>query len=338
MADINNEEKNPTPLRIVDEGVPAAETTAAQQEKEQEQNGSEEEEEAGQNSGQEEKSGESLEEEKEAAEEEVAKEEAATEEKIFQSVNYREYRLEVVSDTGVVRPFLIATWGEAQQHYVTSFRALEDQRDEGIDRLTRDLQRVTHVRAVAGPLLENVVDAEEDEGAIDGREEEGREEEVRMPQQTDKQLEAELEALSVLFPRLLRESGTFEHLGDEALTGKWLLKRVLVPTNESRERRRWRHKNRGKNRQTVLKTRSQVIIQARRRIPATIQARRSLLRIQAMRRRPTRTSRPPKKGDSSSLSQLLGLKRKGLFQIFQALEDASDEGIDRLSGPRRVTM
>ncbi|XP_031277184.1 histone H3.v1-like [Pistacia vera] len=114
MADIHNEDENPTPLRIIEsgrasssmaasvdppisEGVPAADTTATQQEREQKQNDSEEEEEAGQNSGQEEESSESEEEE----EEEAAKEEEAAEEKafIFRSVNYRKYGLEVVSDT-----------------------------------------------------------------------------------------------------------------------------------------------------------------------------------------------------------------------------------------------
>ncbi|XP_031272277.1 uncharacterized protein LOC116130693 [Pistacia vera] len=94
------------------------------------------------------------------------------------------YREGVTYWEGVVRPFLTATGGEAQQDYVTSFRALEDEMDEGIDRLMRELQGVTHVRAVAGLLLENVVDAEEDETGIGGREEEGREEQVRMPQQT----------------------------------------------------------------------------------------------------------------------------------------------------------
>ncbi|XP_031251491.1 uncharacterized protein LOC116109415 [Pistacia vera] len=44
----------------------------------------------------------------------------------------------------------------------------------------------------------------------------------------DRQLEAELEPLSVLFPWLLRQSGMFEHLDDEALTGKWPLKLLIV--------------------------------------------------------------------------------------------------------------
>ncbi|XP_031273421.1 FK506-binding protein 5-like [Pistacia vera] len=173
MADINNEKENPTPLRIVEsdrasssmaapvdppisEGVPAAKTTMAQQEREQEQNGSEDEKEARQNSGQEEESGESEEEEEEAAEEEAAEEKAWMYEAILVLAKaVGRIRALVVKQTfsrmlrwhdqkWVVHPFLTGTEGEAQQHYVTSFRALEDQRDEGIDRLTRDLQGVTH--------------------------------------------------------------------------------------------------------------------------------------------------------------------------------------------------
>ncbi|XP_031268640.1 putative pentatricopeptide repeat-containing protein At3g16710, mitochondrial [Pistacia vera] len=56
-----------------------------------------------------------------------------------------------------------------------------------------------------------------------------------------------------------------------------------------------------KNHQTVLKTRSQVIIQARRRISTRIQGKRNLPRIQATRRRPTITSRPPKQGSLEAM-------------------------------------
>ena len=79
---------------------------------------------------------------------------------------------------------MTAIGDEAEEDYVTSFRAMEDERDEQIDRLMRDLKGVTHVMAVAGPLLDNVVDAEDNEARGAEDEEEKREEEVRMPQQT----------------------------------------------------------------------------------------------------------------------------------------------------------
>ena len=50
----------------------------------------------------------------------------------------------------------------------------------------------------------------------------------------DKQLEVELEPLSRLFPRLLRDSGMFGQLGDQVLTGKWRIQRSTCPINESR--------------------------------------------------------------------------------------------------------
>ena len=85
---------------------------------------------------------------------------------------------------GLVRPFLTATGAEAEEDYVKSFKTLEDASNEHIDRLMQDLKGVTHGMAVAGPLLHNMVDAEEDEAPIVRRseeEEEKGEEEVRMP-------------------------------------------------------------------------------------------------------------------------------------------------------------
>lgn len=60
--------------------------------------------------------------------------------------------------------------------YVTSFKALEDAPNEGIDCLIRDLEGVMYVSAVVRSLLENIVDAEDDETLIDGRDEDKEDE------------------------------------------------------------------------------------------------------------------------------------------------------------------
>ncbi|XP_031272550.1 uncharacterized protein LOC116131039 [Pistacia vera] len=99
--------------------------------------------------------------------------------------DYDQIDVEILTAGGVVCPFLTATGAEAKEDYVTSFKALEDARDERIDRLIRDLKGVTHVMAVTGPLLHNVVDAVDDKAPIVRRseeEEKKREKEVHMPQ------------------------------------------------------------------------------------------------------------------------------------------------------------
>lgn len=50
----------------------------------------------------------------------------------------------------------------------------------------------------------------------------------------DSELQMVMHPLCKLFPRLLRDSGMFDHLGDELLTRTWRHYRVPAPTNDAR--------------------------------------------------------------------------------------------------------